>query len=621
MRDFGSACVGFSYLALAVAVAGAAAVAAAVPVAGAQQIQPPGLDEQAGRLESHVRYLASDALEGRFMGTPGIEEAARYIAGEFEVIGLDPLPDSSYLQGFDLDLGYEVGPDPEMSIGERAISYMSEFKALPISGSGRIEGLTAFIIETDDRQVALEVPRNLSGYIVFCAVNREVEGRRWALRGKDGLLEHMNAIATQVAGFGATAVVFVNGGPDSSRHDLHRFPLSREYEPLDIPVLEISYTALEEALMFEGVSLADLADGDANGDRLGMERSFFLDGPTCGLDIETYPRTVTTSNVVGLARGRGRPGEFVIVGAHYDHLGYGIIASSTPWRQEIHNGADDNASGTAALIEVARRVAARDDLDRSVVFIAFTAEELGAIGSRYYRDHPSRALEDCIAMVNLDTVGRLEEGNLIVFGATSAAEFDSLLSSASSDYPLNLIPKKEIFGFSDQNAFVEAGIPSLHIFTGAYDDYHSPDDDWQNLNYDGLSTVTSFTADFVLALANAGSRPTPAPGLGARDEAPVSRSRGAHLGVVPDFAHSGAGVKLKGTVARSPAEAAGLMEGDVIIAIDDTAMTELRDLMVVLRAHAPGDTVEIEVRRGSGALLIPVELGVRTSGGHQEERN
>jgi hypothetical protein len=336
----------------------------------------------------------------------------------------------------------------------------------------------------------------------------------------------------------------------------------------------------------------------------------------CRLVVETGPRSVLTSNVIGLARGKRRPDECVVVGAHYDHLGHGEVGSSTPWRREVHNGADDNASGTAALIEVAREIASADDLDRSVVFVAFTAEEVGAIGSRYYRDHPLIPTDNTVAMVNLDTVGRLEDSNVIIFGATSAAEFDSLLEIVNRDYTLTLVPKKEIFGFSDQNAFVEEGVPSLHFFTGAHDDYHSPDDDWQNLDYAGLSAITSFTADFVLALANAPGRPTPAPGLGERYELPASRGQGAHLGVVPDFTHSGPGVRLKGTVPRSPAETAGLAEGDVILAIDGEAMTELGDLMVVLSEHAPGDIVEVEVERDSKTLLIPVVLGVRSSGGH-----
>ncbi len=577
--------------------------------------------ESADRLESHVRHLSDDSLEGRFMGTPGIEEAAHYIAGEFQVIGLEPLPDSSYLQGFSLLLGYRVLPGPVMTLGERELSYGDEFKALPISGSGRIEALTAFITETDENQVGIDVPRNLRGYVVFCIIGGDVERARWTLRGRDGLLDYMTAVASQISGFGASAVVFVNGSPDSSRSDLHYFPLSRAHEPMDIPVLEIPYSVLEEALMFEGVTLREMLDKESAGGGPGAEMSFFLDGPLCRLAIQTAPRTVTTSNVVGMVRGRLKPDEFVVVGAHYDHLGYGDIASSTPWRREVHNGADDNASGTAALIEVARGVAAADGPGRSVIFIAFTAEELGAVGSRHYRDNPAWPLENTVAMVNLDTVGRLEDGNLIVFGAASAAEFESLLAGANANHSLNLIPKQEIFGFSDQNAFVEAGIPSVHLFTGAYADYHSPDDDWQNLNYEGLAAVTSFTTDFVLALAGTASRPTPVEGLGGPPEGTASRGGGAHLGIVPDFTHSGPGVKLKGTVPRSPAETAGLAEGDVIVAIDGGAMTGLGDLMTVLAGHEPGDIVEIVVERDSKTVIIPVELGVRSSSGHGEKRD
>ncbi len=593
----------------------AAAVAASAPEPGAAQTMT------AERLESHVRYLAADAREGRFIGTPGIEEAARYIAGEFEAMGLEPPAGASYMQEFNLTLGCEVKSEPEMTIGERSMSYGEEFDVLSISGSGRMEGLTAFIVETHGDRVPLDVPRNLAGWIVFCTVDPEAERERWAMRGKDGLLAWMSAVAGEVAGLGARAVVFVNGGPDSVRSDLHHFPLDRDCEPLDIPVLEVSYAALEEALMFEGVTLERLLRAESPETGEPMERSFSLDGPICRLVVQTGPRSAATSNIIGLVRGGDRADEYVIVGAHYDHLGYGAVASSTPWRREIHNGADDNASGTAALIEVARQVAAAGGLRRSVVFIAFTAEELGALGSYHYRDNPVAPLDATVAMVNLDTVGRLENDNLIVFGARSAAEFDSLLAEVNGNYGLNIVSKKEIFGFSDQNAFVEAGIPSLHFFTGAYDDYHTPDDDWQNLNYEGLSTLVSFTADFVVALADAEAKPTPAEGLGKPPERAQTRGRGAHLGVVPDFTYAGAGVKLKGTVARSPAEAAGLLPGDVMKAVGGQVTTDLRDLMVVLSEHAPGDTVSIELERNSETILVPVVLGVRQSGDDRERRD
>ena len=624
----------------------AAALITAAPLLSRAQPAEVGLQ---ARLETHVRYLAGDPLEGRLVGTPGIHEAARYIAGEFESAGLVPVADTSFFQEFSLSLGCETVSAPEMTIGERKISYGDEFREVPLSGSGRLESLTAFISETDEEQVHLDVPRDMKGWAVFCAVNTEVERNRWTLKGRDGLLEWMRAIAKQVSGFGASAVIFVTGGPDAPPAELHFFPMSRSYEPLPIPVLEIAYPALEEALMFEGITLKGLAGGwqpgpDSAGglagrgtsgsdstERMsaggrpgpdsGLERSFVLDGPLCRIVIETGPRAVSASNVVGLVRGGGREDEYVIVGAHYDHLGYGDIASSTPWRREIHNGADDNASGVAALIETAKAISAARELDRSVLFIAFTAEELGAIGSRYYRDNPLRPIDGAVTMVNLDTVGRLEDGKLIVFGARSATEFEGLLAEVNEAYSLEVIPKEEIFGYSDQNAFVEAGIPSLHFFTGAHGDYHSPDDDWQNLDYEGLEAVTSFVTDFVVTVANGETAPTPLEGLGERTERPSSRGAGAHLGIIPDFTHSGEGVRIRGTMPQSPAEASGLQEGDVIAGIDAEAVSELGDLMRILSMHKPGDLVEIEVKRDSKTLLIPVELGVRRSGGHGEERD
>ncbi len=601
-------------------------VYALVPVLLIVAVGPALLEElpeggAAARLRIHVRSLADDSLGGRLVGTAGIEEAARYIASEFRASELEPLTDSLFMQEFSLDMGYEVRSHPTVIIGERTISRGDEFEVLPISGSMRVEGLTVFIGETEERRVALDVPRKMKGYIVFCTVNTTAEANRWTLKGKDGLLDHMAAIARQVEGFGASAVVFVNGSPDAPRSDLHSFPLNRSYEAVEIPVLEIAYSVLEEALMFEGITLKGLFAPDSSGADSAPRRSFLLDGPRCRIVVETGRRIARTSNVAGLVRGRLRADECVVVGAHYDHLGYGDIASSTPWRREVHNGADDNASGTAALIETARAVAAADDLARSVVFIAFTAEEMGALGSRYYRDNPLRPLEETVTMVNLDTVGRLDAGKLIVFGAQSAAEFESLLTSVNENYSLELVPRKEIFGFSDQNAFVEARIPSLHFFTGAYDDYHSPDDDWQNLNYEGLATVTSFVTDFVVAIANSETGPTPVEGFDEPPEMGASRGRGAHLGIVPDFTYRGTGVRLKGTVERSPAEAAGLSEGDLILAIDGEALNELRDLMVILSRHKPGDIVQIEIARESGTMLLAVELGVRQSVDHQEDQD
>jgi hypothetical protein len=392
---------------------------------------PPDL---AGMLQDHVRYLASDSLEGRLVGTPGIELAADYIAKHFGAIGLEPLFDGSYYQDFDL-----------------------------------------------------------------------------------------------------------------------------------------------------AYALVDTASDD----------------------------TVTVRNVGGIIRGTDRAGRYVVVGAHYDHLGYGQIASSTPGRHEIHNGADDNASGVAAVLEIAREAVEAGSPQRSIAFVCFTAEELRTIGSEHYCENTPHSLDSTIAMINLDTVGRLEDNRLIVFGARSAVEFSDILAEANSACSLDIIEKKEIYGFSDQNPFYARGIPSLHFFTGAYDDYHSPDDDWENLNYEGLAVLTGFVADFVLRLASGKVEPTPVVDSVEAAERTTSRGQGAFLGIIPDFVYSGTGVGIKGTVPESAAHTAGLRKGDVILSIDSIPIADLQGLMHYLTDKSPGDEIEIRARRASSTVTFKATLGTR----------
>jgi hypothetical protein len=317
---------------------------------------------------------------------------------------------------------------------------------------------------------------------------------------------------------------------------------------------------------------------------------------------------VTVRNVGGVLRGDGP--EYFVIGAHYDHLGYGDIASSTPWRREIHPGADDNASGIAGVVEIARVLASYGRPERSLVFLAFTAEELGALGSEYYCKNAPYPIETTITMMNLDTVGRLDEEKLIVFGARSAEEFGGLLREAVEGHNLDVIEKEEIYGFSDQNPFYSRGVPALHLFTGAHDDYHSPDDVREKINFEGLASITSLAADFASLIAFNPTKLTP---VVIEPDTPVSSSRGkgAHLGIIPDFTYAGTGVGIKGTVPGSPAEEAGLRDGDVIVGIDNRSIADLKALMMFLAAKNPGDSIEIQVMRGSTVEAVGATLSVR----------
>ncbi len=324
-------------------------------------------------------------------------------------------------------------------------------------------------------------------------------------------------------------------------------------------------------------------------------------------------------NVIGILPGRDPVlrNQTVVLGAHYDHLGHGGFGSLDPDSTGlVHNGADDNASGIAALIQVAARLAASPPA-RTVVFIAFSGEELGLLGSAYYVKQPIYPLAQTLAMVNLDMVGRLRNGRLIVYGARSAKEFPALLDSLNWYAGFDLKAQGDGYGPSDHSSFYAVKRPVLHLFTDLHEDYHRTTDDWQKVNYDGLKRVADFSLGLVTALADR-TRPLTFVDPPA-ETAPQTAARtgsgppgyGAYLGTVPDMTGAPGGVRLVGVRAGSPAEKAGLRGDDIITRIGSTETPDLQAMTDALRSHKPGDTVEILVRRGAAVTTLRATLGAR----------
>jgi Peptidase family M28/PDZ domain len=320
--------------------------------------------------------------------------------------------------------------------------------------------------------------------------------------------------------------------------------------------------------------------------------------------------------VIGLLPGHdpNLRNEAVIVGAHYDHLGLGGFGSLDPDSTgKVHNGADDNASGATMLIQIASRLAQARPA-RTVLFIAFSGEELGLLGSAYYVKQPVYPLTTTSAMINLDMVGRLRNGRLIVYGTRTAKEFPALIDSLNWHAGFDLKAQGDGYGPSDQSSFYAAGRPVLHIFTDLHDDYHRTTDDWEKIDPEGFRRVTNFTVGLVTAIANRPTRltpvevPPPSHALGTTASVP---GYGTYLGTIPDMTDNPGGVRLLGVRAGSPAEKAGLRGDDIITRIGEMEVPDLQAMTNALRSHAPGDTVSIVIRRGNKVTTLRATLGTR----------
>ena len=320
-------------------------------------------------------------------------------------------------------------------------------------------------------------------------------------------------------------------------------------------------------------------------------------------------------NVIGVLPGHDKElrNEIVVVGAHYDHLGRGTFGSLDPDSTgSIHNGADDNASGASALIHIARQLA-RTPPARTVIFIAFSGEEAGLLGSDYYVKHPLFPLTRTYAMVNLDMVGRLTNDRLLVYGSATAKEFPALLDSLNIEARFDLHYSGDGRGRSDQSSFYGAGRPVLHLFTDLHEDYHRTTDDWEKINADGLGQVANFTARLVRTLADRGAPLTfiSVPEPVAAGTTSASSGYGAYLGSIPDMSANPGGVRLTGVRAGSPAELGGLLGDDIITRIGGKEVGDLQSMTDALRSHRPGDVVEIRILRSGVEQRLMITLGKR----------
>jgi hypothetical protein len=563
----------------------------------------------AARIGADVTYLASPALAGRGTGDPGGELAAQFVVKRFQELGLEAGGDTGdgkrdYRQAFQARVGAKV-----------VESSIAVFSGRPgVKGGQKGAGID------HANAVAGSASEAASGGAVFVGYGITAAAAGWDdyagadVAGKivvilDGIPKNGEA-KDKLKDFGgaryklrtarehkAAGVVLVDAGD-------YLPPPPEDASSMGIPGVLLRRS--DAAKLFPSLHL----DKDKPWEIAKAQKAAVLPKDVeVKIAVKIEPVEARSWNVIGALPGReGSPlrDEVVIVGAHYDHLGMGNQFSRAPGVHAAHFGADDNASGTALMLEVARRFAALPARpDRTILFMAFGAEEVGAIGSRHWTQHPTVPLDKVVAMLNADMVGRMEKDKLVIDGVGTSPGWKPLVESASQGLGLDISLGGEGFGASDHASFTAVRVPVAFFFTGVHPDYHMPSDTADKINTAGEERVTTLVARLALAVAEAQARlpfvDAPAdPHKGGRGGFKVS------LGTIPDYAFTGKGLKLDGVRPDAPAARAGLQRGDVIVKLGTHEIGNIHDYMFALGELEPGREVVIEVERGGQKLQLKV---------------
>ncbi len=574
------------------------------------------------RVTSDVTYLASDALEGRGVETAGNQKAADYVRKALEDAGLQgAMPDGSYFQPFTVTLGEELKPEEThltlKGSADRSLKLGEDFQPLYVGGAGDVDaplvfagyGISAPGLKYDDYADA-----DVKGKVLLMLRKEpQQDNPHSAFDGTETTAHAYIRTKIQAAvEHGAAGVLIVNDAgtvKEEEGTDKLVKPGAFGDGASKIPFGQVTRAQVEALL-----KMSPLKSGDKTFDSLAAIESHIdetvtpmtqpMAGITADLQFAFNTREVGVVNVIAKIPGE-KDDEFVVVGAHLDHIGYGGAGSRKPGVHEIHNGADDNASGTSAMIELARRLASGPKPSRTVIFIGFNGEERGLLGSNYYVEHPVYPLEKTIAMLNFDMVGRLGDNPLTVNGVGSSTEFSELVTKASEDRPFEVKVEDSVMSASDHYSFFLKRVPSIHFFTGLTEQYHTPADDIETVNMAGIVNTVDFAEAFLNAvlLDEDGFEY-----VEAQTQSPGRGGDMAYLGVVPDYSGGNNGLKINGTGKDSPAEKGGLQAGDVMIKFGDLAIGDIQGLADGLRKYKPGDKVIVIVKRGEKEVKLEVEL-------------
>ena len=560
-------------------------------------------------IKENMEYLASDSLRGRKPGDIGDMLSAEFIRSKFEAAGLELLFEDGF-QYFNLVASAELGNGNTLTVGEKSFTAETDFLPYAFSANTKVNADVVFA------GYGLEVNQDTLKWNDFSGVD---VSDKWilALQGdpdldnpNSGYLEFSSERAKGLTASdkNAAGLILVAGPKFSEKDELSSLFFDKNSSRFSIPVLQVSRAVANEILTASGETIESLESKmleKASGINLATNAKVEV-------SVNVQLKETTTQNVVAMIPGTDDTlkNEYVVLGAHYDHLGMGGPGSGSRVVDTIavHNGADDNASGVSAVIQLAEKIAAEKTNKRSIIFVAFGAEEMGLVGSKAFTAKPPVASEDMVGMFNFDMVGRLdEEANVLSIGGTKTSkETEQILNDLNQGFELAM--SGEGVGPSDHASFYLQNIPVFFISTGAHSDYHTPQDDVEFINFEGAKKVMDYSYALVSEVANRDEKLT-FQEAGAK----FQRSRGGRfkvtLGVMPDFAGlEKRGMRIDGVTKGKPAEKGGMIKGDIITAIEGKKVGNIYEYMSRLKTLEAGQTITVDVLREEKPTVLIIQL-------------
>lgn len=557
-------------------------------------------------LFQHLKYLADDKLEGRFPGTQGDIASRNYIISEFKKYGLKPGNGDNYLQFFSFQREFKLAGNNYVKIisGDNILKLFleTEWFPMPYSENGKFSGELVFAgygINSENYNEYKDIDIKGKFIVIFKGAPGFKEKTIPEYLGKD---RYKISVAKEL---GAKGVILVNP-PDQVDDNLDLSLVDDLSQKSGLPVIQVKRNIIAGLFESEGLILDDIFN---NINSSANPRSIALKNSKIDLQVEINKKEIETTNILGFLEGSDQvlKNEVIVIGAHYDHLGYGERNSLDKSKtREIHNGADDNGSGTVGVLELAQKISANKNLfKRSFLFMCFGAEEQGLLGSDYFVKSDLFNKYNIVSMINLDMIGRLNNNVLVINGTGTSDIWENILNNANNNYNFSLSLGKEGFGGSDHSSFNRKKVPVLFFFSGLHSDYHKSTDDYWKINFDGQEKILRYVYDVAKIVANLDSKPVYAE-VTEKNE-PTRTTFKVTLGVIPDFSYNDKGFKISGVKQGSLAEKAGMTGGDIIIKLIGKDINNIYDYTAALGDLNKGDKIEIVYIRDGVETSVSID--------------